>query len=286
MGELVGNLANVAAFQNQIFPNGIDLGRSIYQNDIGILEADPNATFRAGMLVDRNVTNGLIAASTSQSFFGVAKWNKASSLYSTLVDQPFTAPSTLPGTFNLTYAPVPGTGPTDYAVSVNSAPNGTGVQYVQNTDYTVNATNGIITVTSGHGITAGQALFVTFSFQLSQLQLQQFQGLNFWNFTDDVTIQDGRITIITNWSVIFTTQYDASQLYTLTGLTSNLYAAGVVNTANQGLFTSSATDGGAFVGRVFQVPSAGDPYLGVTFGGSPVQAISGTLTGGSGQVTA
>jgi hypothetical protein len=278
MGELTTNLANVAAYQNQIYPNGIDLGRSIYQQDIGILEADPNAVFRAGMLVTRNVTNGLIYQSTGQDMFGVAKWNKTTQLYAVQNDEP----QVLTGTTatNLNYANVSN-------VRVASAPNATlGSQdYALTTDYTVNTTNGTITRAGGSTIPTGATVYVTYTWAVQQSNLV-FQGQNFWNTTDDVTIQDGRITIITDWSIIFTTQYDTSQLYTLTGLTSNLYAAGVSTSTNGGLFTSSTSDGGIFVGRVFQVPSAGDPYLGVTFSANPVQAQSGTITAGSSQVTA
>jgi hypothetical protein len=246
------------------------------------------------MLVSRNTTTGLIDVCTGYDVFGIAKWNKISAYYAVQIDEPHTFTGT-PGsqTITLNYGNATNTRVALVAGATSSAQITT-----YTTDWTssagsaaANNTSGVITqVGASTKITNGVTVYVTYTFALTAQQALNTQGVNFWNQTDDVSIQDGRITIITDWSVIFTTMYDTTQFYTLTGTNSNLYAGGVsVNTGgptalgNAGLFTNSATDGGNFVGRVIQLPSPGDPFLGITFSGGPF-AYS-TTAGGVGQIT-
>ena len=85
------------------------------------------------------------------------------------------------------------------------------------------------------------------------------QGKNFWNTNDEVSQADGRCAVITDAELIFTTQYDTSKVYALTGAGSNLYSS----VAQPGLFTSDSASSAKFIGRVFQVPTAADPFLGL-----------------------
>ena len=136
------------------------------------------------------------------------------------------------------------------------------------TDYTLNATNGTLTHNGAGAIPVATPVYATYTYELSSRDLD-FQGRNFFNFTDDVSISDGRVTVITNASMLFTSQYDSARVdYALTGTGKNLYCGG--NTADlAGLFTTDSSEG-EFVGHVLQIPTADDPFLGVRLGGDPV----------------
>jgi hypothetical protein len=85
----------------------------------------------------------------------------------------------------------------------------------------------------------------------------QRSGYNFWNFTDDVTIQGDKITVITGEASIYTMQYDPSITYTI-GAT---LTAGTTAEVLRGLVTVGGA--GLAVGRVIQLPTPADPYLGI-----------------------
>jgi hypothetical protein len=258
MGSLNNNAAALAAFTGQIYPNGLDLGRCVIHQDLGVFYADPAATILAGQLVTKT-DDGIALPPTGVGILGVAKWNKANTLYGVVVDEPVVLPEATATA--LAHATVSN-------VKVADAANG-GTAYTVTTDYTVNATNGTITsvaVGSGGSIADGATVYVTYTFELTSANLD-FQGRNFWNYTDDVSIQDNHITVIVDWSILFTTRYDSSKVYTVTGADSNLYC-GTSSKGGLGNFTNDAT-AGDFVGRVIQAPTATDPYLGVVCAGNP-----------------
>lgn len=253
MGSLTGNAGALAAFTGQPFPNGLDLGRCVILQDLGIFVADPAASFKAGQMVNKGA-NGIGVPSDGKGILGVAKWNKVSTLTSVAVDEEVVLTGTAAQA--LKHGNVS---------NVKVAKKTDGTAYTVTTHYTVSAANGTVTrVAVGGGPADGEHVLVSYTYDISS-QMLDFQGRNFWNFLDDVTIQDGHITVIVDWSILFTTQYDTAQVYTLTGTGSNLYCGA---TSLAGLFTNQS--GGDFVGRVLQVPSATDPYLGVVFGGTPV----------------
>lgn len=257
MGSVgLGNNADLGAFYNRVHPEGLDLGRCQISDALGTYVADPNSTFRAGMLVMRDA-DGLVLPSDGDDVLGVAKWNHALTLLAVAVDEPVVLTGTTAS--NLKHGNVSN-------VRVASLPEGGGTIYTVTTDYTVNATNGQVTRVALGAITSGQTVYVTYSYQITQNDLMQFQGMNFWNTVDEVSQADNRVTVITDAALLFTTQYDTSRLYSLTGANSELFAS---QTAGQeGLFTSAT--GGLFVGRVFQVPTAADPFLGLRLVKSPV----------------
>lgn len=250
MGSVgLGNTAELGAFLNRVFPEGLDLGRCQIAQALGVFVADPSTTFRAGMAVMRN-TSGLIIPSDGSDFLGVAKWNHATSLVSTAVDEQVVLVATTAS--NLKH-------PNVTNVRVASLAKGGGTVYALTTDYTVNAANGTVTRAGGGSITNPQTVFVTYTWAITEADLLQIQGKNFWNTNDEVSQADGRCTVITDAELIFTTQYDTSRVYTVTGSTSNLYAS----VAAPGLFSSDSASSAKFVGRVFQVPTAADPFLGL-----------------------
>lgn len=250
MGSVgLGNTGDLGAFLNRLFPEGLDLGRCQINQALGVFVADPANTFRAGMAVMRN-SSGLIVPSDGSDFLGVAKWNHATSLVAVAVDEAIALPGTT--AVNLKH-------PTVTNVRVASAVKGGGTVYTAGgTDYTLNATNGTVTRAGGGAITDGQTVYVTYTWAITEADLTQMQGKNFWNNSDEVSQADGRCTVITDAELIFTTQYDTSKNYALTGATSDVYAS----VAKPGLFTSDSASSAVFVGRVFQVPTAADPFLG------------------------
>lgn len=252
MGSVgLGNTAALGAFNNRIYTEGLDLGRCQINQALGVFVADPATTFRAGMLVMRSST-GLVQASDGTDVLGVAKWNHATALYAAVVDEAIVLTGTTAS--NLAH-------PTVSNVKVSSAAGGAGSDYTLTTDYTVNATNGTVTRAGGGSITSGSTVYVAYTFQITAADLLQLQGQNFWNNVDEVSQADGRCTVITDATIIFTSQYDTTRTYTLTSTGSNLYACTTGGKA--GLFTNDSGAGSLKVGRVLQVPTASDPFLGV-----------------------
>jgi hypothetical protein len=244
------------AFDSNIFPVGIDLRRSIITQDAGIYVADPNATFRQGYILAQSTTGQFVVADNAGSGpvkvpFGFAKWNKVSSIASAVVDEPVVLTGTTASSLkfgSLLYSTL--------GLHVSDAPGMTGTVFAETTDYTYSATNGTITRSGGSTIPSGSTVYVTYSHQLTEADLD-FQGRNFFNFTDDVTIAQGRIAIITGWTLLFTTAYDPSRTY---AIGEPLY---VGTTAKAGLLTNDSTGTPNPIARVFQLPTADDPFLGI-----------------------
>jgi hypothetical protein len=207
--------------------------------------------------------NGEIIAALGRPVLGVAKWNKAAVYKAAILDEPVSFPNA-DDVVNLKHSNVSN-------LQVQDAPDLAGTPYTVTTDYTVSAVNGTVTHVGGAGIPVATTVYVSYTYEISAQEME-FQGRNFFNFTDDVTIADGRITVITDATILFTTAYDTAQLYALTGTSKNLYCGGGVTAALAGLFTTDDGEG-EFVGHVIQVPSADDPFLGVRLGGDPVVVV-------------
>jgi hypothetical protein len=261
MGSVgLGNNALLGAFSNKIFREGLDLTRSQIRENLGVFVADPTATFLQGMLVMRN-SAGLVVPSNGLDVLGVAKWNHATSLLAVEVDEAIVLTGTNPSSLKRGNVS---------NLRVASAPAGGGTVYTVGTDYTFSGPNGTVTRVAAGGITSGSTVYVTYTFVIPTQDLYQTQGVNFWNNLDEVSQADGRVTVITDSELLFTTQYDTSRVYTLTGATSNLYASTAAG--KEGLFTTDPAGGAKFVGRVMQVPTASDPYLGVRLFKSAIAA--------------
>lgn len=259
MGSVgLGNNAELGAFLNRTFAEGLDLGRCQIKEALGIYVADPATEFRAGMLVSRN-SSGLVIKSAGTDVLGIAKWNHATSQLAVAVDEAIVLPGTT--AVNLKHANVSN-------VRVASAVKGGGTVYTVTTDYTVNATNGTVTRVGGGAIADGATVYVTYTYQLTASELSTMQGQNFWNGLDEVSQNEGRCAVITDAELIFTSQYDTTRTYALTGANSNLYAS--TTAGKEGLFTTDSAGSAKFVGRVFQVPTAADPFLGLRFIKDPV----------------
>lgn len=258
MGAVGLDSPRLGAFQSDIYPRGLDLGRCVILQDTGIWRAAEAASFEQGMLVSQDGAGEIITC-VSKPVLGVAKWNKVSSLHAAQVDEAISFP-VANATVNLKHANVSN-------LQIRDTPDLGGSAYTVTTDYTVSAVNGTVTHVGGGSIPTATTVYVTYTWELSSRDLE-FQGQNFFNRNDDVTIADSRITIITDATILFTSQYDTSRAYTMTGTGKNLYCGGVT-AALAGLFTNDPSEGD-FVGHVIQLPSADDPFLGVRMGGDPV----------------
>lgn len=241
------NDGRITAFQNQPYSVGIRLQVQESIRNPGFFKANETATWRQGQLLALNSSGELIAA-TGTGVVGVAKFHKNTVMLAAVVDEPVVLNGTTAS--NLAHANVSN-------VRVSSA-TGMGVTpYVITTDYTQNTTNGTITRAGGGGITDGATVYVSYHFQLTTSQ-QFFQGHNFYNLVDDISVNEGRVSLVQAPGKIFTTEfaYNSGVAY---AVGSKLYCD-----AN-GLFSNSsaAAAAGDLVGRVFQMPTANDPWMGV-----------------------
>lgn len=236
--------------------SGLDLKRSQYLNDFGNYVANSAATFRAGQLVSLNASQEIIL-STGANVFGVAKFDKTTGRFATVVGEYIQlngAVATPLAHANLFAGG--GTGTVRVAAAL------TGVAYTEGagSDYTISYVNGTVTRSVGTTTIAdGGYVYVNYMYALTAADEAQ-EGKNFWLQTDDVTIQDGHITVITGPATLFTSQFDPAETYDVNDV---VYAGAAADNLS-GYFTLKNTSS-IIVGSVFQVPSAADPYLGVRY---------------------
>ena len=248
----------IEAFQSQVFPSGLHLTRCRIATDLGNYIADPNATFRQGQLVKQDLSGNIVRADATVGangpgvgIFGVAKWNKDMAAGNTVIVDEATVVPAAGGTVLLRRAAVVGT------THVRTAVLGGGTNVAEGgANYVVNA-NGSITWNNPlpGAVVQGQTVYVTYQSSVTNADLD-FQGRNFWNQNDDVTVQGGRITVVQGYALLFTTEYDA----TLTYAVGNVIRASTGTGVTAGQVTNVGA--GDILGRVIQAPSAADPFLG------------------------
>ena len=241
---------------------GLDLKRSQYIDDFGAYDANASATWRAGQIVNLNAAQEVILDAgtiAGDSPFGVAKFDKTTAPYATVVGEYIQLNVLVPTA--LAHANLFTAAGVAAGVRVATLPM-TGTVYTEGGDYTVNYVNGTIERVGGTTITDGEYVYVNYMYALTAADINR-EGRNFWLSNDDVTIQDNRITVITGRATLFTSQYDPSETYAVNDV---LYAGEQATNLMGGYFTIAVTSGHV-VGKVFQIPTADDPYLGVTFTG-------------------
>jgi hypothetical protein len=211
------------------------------------------------MLVQLNANQEVEACGTGgvMNPFGFAKYTKANELYAAVIGERITLTGTV--ATNLKHANLLAPGVTAGGVRVVVVSSG--AVATETTDYVVNYINGQVTRNGASVVIAsGAVVAVDYAYQVTEQELR-YEGRNFWNMTNDVDIQDGKITVITDWSIIFTTQYDPSLTYEVNDkLYAGSSAAGLAGLVCQ-------TSANPYIGRVFQVPTADDPFLGIQFVG-------------------
>ena len=239
---------------------GIDLKRSVIGSNIGVHVVNATTTFRAGMLVSLNTSQEIVICPGAAPF-GFAKYDKTTALYVPIVDEYIqltaTTATSLAHATLLTLA-------ADSGTRVSTAVAGGGTTYTEGAggDYTVNYTNGTVVRTGGSTIVSGGYVYVTYAYQMTASELQ-FEGRNFFNTLDDTEFNDSRMTVINDWSTIFTTQYDPSRIYAV----NSVVEAGASGDSLSGLVTLTGVGAGPDIGTVMQVPTAADPYLGIRYKG-------------------
>jgi hypothetical protein len=133
------------------------------------------------------------------------------------------------------------------------------VVYTQGLDYTVNTVNGLLQNLAGTGIAAGATVIVWYNYSILATQIywdnvstKWSSGSNYDRQPDD-TQGSGKITVAEGDAKIYTDMYDVTQTYTL-----NHWLRPDANS----LWTTAVT-GYSICGRVIQVPTTGNPFLGV-----------------------
>lgn len=250
------------AFRVSTRAMGIDLMRSVYTRNLGTYVAAVGTTFRAGMLVQLNASQEIEICGNGGATnpFGFAKYNKTSALWAAVVGEQIQLNGVV--ATNLAHANLWSKVGTVGGVRVFNLTTNTAYTEGAMNDYTVDYTNGTVTRTAGSTIVDHQYVGVDYQYEVTSSEMK-FEGRNFWNFTDDVSIQDNKITVINDWSLIFTTQYDASQTYAVNDA---LYA-GDAATLLQGFVTRDSGLATPYIGRVFQLPTAADPFMGIQYAG-------------------
>jgi len=251
MGSLF-NSPNIAAPNFQVNKKGLDMDRCDFSKRIGVWQAAADASFQRGNYLTIAST-GYWNICTGADVRGVSLANKVAFGTSVRVDLPITMTGTAAqslGRANVS------------AVAVRSATGMGGTQYTVTTDYTADATAGTVTRVALGSITDGQLVYVTFTYALVDADFK-YDGRTWWNNAlDEVSRNANRVEVATDWSMLFSIQYDTADVYALTGANSDLFcdAAGRAN-------STSANDR---VGSVVQLPSVDDPYMGIFNNGNVV----------------
>lgn len=252
----------IQALQVLPYQMGVDRKRSVLKTDPGYYVAEPGETILSGQVVSLNASQRIVK-SNGTNVLGIALYNQTSTEYAAIVGE-YIQLNGLVAT-NLKHAPLwqPVVGPPGLGVRVGAALTGAAYTEGAGSDYSVSYANGTITRDAASTIPDGGFVYVNYIFSLAASDLD-WQGRNFWNLQDDVAIQDGKITVCHDQATIFTACYDVNKTYTVNA---KLYA-GATADGLDGYVTSDNT--GDYIGRVVQVPTAADPYLGFRFTGMAV----------------
>jgi len=214
---------------------------------------DPNANIMAGMVAFLAVSGGVTIATTAASGtvpIGFFWKDRSLTCARTTVE---TGTFSAAGTINLTKGNVVSTGATKVTNAAGT------VVYTDGTDYTVNLVNGIIT-NLGIGIPALASVVIWYPYNVSATAIAYDYASSKWSTGSnydrqpDDTLGSSKITVVEGWAHLYTDMYDPTQTYTMNAhLQSDVRslwttAVGVTNP----------------IGRVIKVPTATDPFLGVT----------------------
>lgn len=254
MGSL-GTTSRLAAFTGQVYKKGLDLGRCKINNDEGTFVTTDAATLRAGQFVTMDAS-GFIVPSTGTGVIGISKWDKQTLGVSVNVDEAIVLNGTT--ATNLRRANVSN-------VAVRSAANMGGTLYTGGgTDYTANTTNGTIARVALGAIADGATVYVTYTYNLTDADFE-IDGKTFRNQSNNrIQGQENRCVVITGWSRIFTMEYNTSVTYATATSNFKLYCT------SEGKASSAAAND--LVGRVIQLPTSDDQYLGMIAHGNGVVA--------------
>jgi hypothetical protein len=241
------------AFRVDVVARGLDHQRTTYLKAFGNYVANASTTFEAGSPVALNAAGEVILHTGSDTKpLGVAKYNKTTTLEGVISAQ---AVSFLAGgTVSLGHTNVTNLKITSDLAGVTA--------YAAPGDYSIVAATGVIThVAAGGGGTipvSPTKVYCWYTYDLTAKELLD-DGLNFWNMSDDVSIQGGKVTVITGDCEVFTTRYHTGRAW---AVNDEVVASAVGDGA--GMFDRNASSANnVVIGRVLQTPTATDPYLGI-----------------------
>lgn len=243
------------AYNLDPFASGLDLLRCKVGVDLGVYSAYTNASFYQGQIAAQNTSGEMLLCDGTGAFpvnvpFGVFRWNKSTGLLAVVQDEQVVMTGV--AAHELNHSNILAN-----AIRVTSGPSSAeGVVYTEGVDYTANDVNGTVTRIALGAIADGQTVYVDYTYTPTAAELNA-RGRNFQNLFDDVSIAEDKVTVITDWSLVFTTYYNSSRGFVVA---ENLYCDGG-NFA--GYFTDNSAASRPYVGRVFQIPTATDPFLGV-----------------------
>lgn len=249
------------AFRVDTIARGLDLTRTTYLKAYGNYVANSATTFEAGMPVSLNAAGEIIVhAGADTRPFGVAKYNKDTTISAAISAEPIQF-AIAGGTATLAH-----TGLIDHGgantggLRITAAATG-GVSYVETTDFTYVSATGVVThvPAPGGSIPLLTTVYAWYQYNLTAAELLR-DGLNFWNFSDDITVQGGKCVVITGPCEIYTTQYNAARTWAI----NDDVTIGAVGDGANGIYDQNSTSANnTSIGRVIQLPTADDPYLGI-----------------------
>ena len=243
------------AFRVDSIASGFDHQRSQFVTSFGHYVANSTTTFQAGMLVDMNSSQEIIV-SVGVAPFGWTKYNKTSSFYGVVVGEYIQLNGVV--ATSLAHANIRPAAAAVEGVRVAAALTGVAFTEGGGNDYAINYTNGTVVRDAASTIADGGYVFVNYQYLLTSQEIQD-NGHNFWNFDDDVTIQGGKVTVITGPCTIFTTAFDTNKTFTI----GQTVYAGTTTDVLEGFVTDTTGSGSFAVGVVIQLPTADDPFLGI-----------------------
>ena len=252
----IGNTGRLAAFQSDVFATGLDLNRGEIPRNLGVWRAADAATIRQGQLVGLNTNEQMILYDADVAGIELMGFSKFDKLPGTgvaiMVDEAISF-AALAG--NTTLSRTSGVN----NLAIYSAVGRGGTRYVDTLSYTFTAAGVVTHINPGvPAIPAATTVYATFTHDLVAADYD-FQGRNFFNSNDDVTVAEGRLTVIQGPATIFTTEYIINDNWAV-GDNVRALAAGAA-AADEGMVTNAGA--GTIVGRCIQVPNAADPYLGI-----------------------
>lgn len=196
---------------------------------------DPSATFCAGQLAKLGTdSNGntvvQVVSSTSDKPIGVFFTHNTTTFYRPSVAEEHTFGENADAPMIIYVNPYVKAG--SYIVT-----NGSGTTYTENTDYTINTTNGAIT-NLGAGISSTATVYVTYLYKD-----QNLSGIN-------QVLGSGKAALLEGIGDIATLMYDTTATWTLNA---------DVKFNSSGYFIASGAS--SAIGKVTKVPTASDPEL-------------------------
>lgn len=252
------NSTRRAATEFSLYPRGINFGMSNFAGarQTGVDQVSPAAQIRSGQMV-ANSASGLVLA-TGTDVLGVLKHDAVNN---SVAVQVFEEATLADAGFQLSRNRL-----VSGSLSVRTAADFGATPLAVTTDYTVDLANGTITRAGGSSTADGTTIFVCYAWQLDASSYE-FEGRPFHSeYGDNMPASEEQRAVLIQGSFdLFTSEWEQSEVYALTGTNSNLYC-----NAN-GRFDSSATSN-QFVGKVIQLPTRDDIYLGLVFAPGPVAA--------------